>query len=162
VLEMRVDVAKAFFFDRDVVVKSADAATRRNQSKFGAFTRRNARDLLKYKKRPSSPGQAPAVHRTLSRPKKRKDGSLGTQAVSPLKEFVFFALDLGGRVVVIGPAKLNRPGDAPHALEYGGTSSFVRQGKTVTINVAPRPFMRPSFEKAKRDLPEIWRDSISR
>lgn len=161
-LPFKVDVAKAFFFDRAVVQNAVDAATRKNLSKFGAFVRRNARDILKYRKRSSSAGEPPTVHRTMARQKRGKDGATRTQSVSPLKEFIFFAMDVGNRSVVIGPARLNKPGDAPHALEYGGTSTVLKDGQAITIRIAARPYMAPSFEKAKRDLPDIWRDSVNR
>lgn len=157
-LNFKVNLAKQFFFDRAAVKNAVDKATLRNHSKFGAFTRRNARDLLKYRKSPSRPGQPPTVHRTMS----RKTSKGKVQSVSPLKEFIFFALDTGSRSVVIGPARLNKPGDAPHALEYGGASTVSVNGKTVSINVRARPYMRPSFLKAVRDLPDIWKNSIQR
>ena len=157
-----VQQARAFFFDRPAVQNAADSATRKNLSKFGAFTRRNARDLLRYRKRTSSPGEPPSVHKTAVKSKRGKDGAFTLQAVSPLKENIFFSYEPGTKSVVIGPARLNKPGDAPHALEYGGSSTVTRDGNTVTLLIEPRPYMRPSFQKAQRDLPDIWRDSIQK
>lgn len=161
-LQFRVELAKNFFFDREVVRKAADAATRRNLSKFGAFVRRAAKQSLRYRKESSAPGSPPSAHRTATRFRKGKDGTTKAQAVSPLREFIFFAYEPATRSVVIGPAKLNKPGNAPAALEYGGPSTIERDGKTVAINVRARPFMRPAFEQVRAELPGIWRDSVRR
>lgn len=161
-LSLKVDVGKSFFFDRKVVADAVDSASRKNLSKFGAFVRQRARSILRYRKGSSAPGQPPSVHRTGRKERKQKDGTSKVQPISPLKEFIFFALDRSNRSVVIGPARLNKPGDAPHALEYGGTSAVQKDGKSVTINVLARPYMRPAFEHVKRELPAIWRDSVKR
>lgn len=161
-LPFSVGAAKSLFFDRAVVLRAAERAKARGLSKFGAYVRRNAKDLLKYRAQPSAAGSPPSVHRTMTRTKTNRAGVAKTQRVSPLREFLFFAYDPARKSVVIGPAKLDRPGDAPAALEYGGTSRVERDGKTVTITVRARPYMRPAFEKAARDLPAIWRDSIKR
>lgn len=162
---LKADVMMRYFFDRDLVKKAVDAKARGALSKYGAFVRRNAKDLLKYRAQPSAAGSPPSVHRTMTRAKKGKAGAAGgggAQRVSPLREFVFFSFDARTKSVVIGPAKLNKPGDAPRALEYGGTSSVRLDGRTVSIRVAPRPFMRPAAEKARRELPGILRDFVRR
>jgi len=56
-------------------------------------------------------------------------------------------------------------GDAPAALEHGGTSRVTsggRRNKHVvrTVRVRPRAYMRPAFEKEMENLPKLWQDSI--
>ena len=142
-------VAKQMFFDRDKVRRKTDAGTRRVLSKFGAFVRTAARHSIRTRKRTSAPGEPPSSHTGL------------------LKRFIFFGYDRGRRSVVIGPMRLNQKvGDAPAALEYGGTSTAVeglrRQRRKRRIRIAARPYMGPAFEQEKPKLPAMWRGSITR
>ena len=161
-LNMSISMAKSNFFDRSAVITRMKKATMRNLSKFGAYVRTRARTSLRYRDKPSMPGQPPHAHKTMRRTKTSKKGKVSTQSVSPLRDFLFFAADQSRTSVVIGPARLSgRLGDAPSALEYGG-SSVVRApgGGTRTVQIAARPFMRPAFEDTKDKLPEIWRNSL--
>jgi hypothetical protein len=138
---------KRLFFDRRAVHRSADRATRRVLSRFGAFVRRTAKSSIRKRKRPSAPGKPPSSHTGL------------------LKRFIFFGYEPNRRSVVIGPARLNQKiGDAPHALEHGGVSTVVEglRGKRRKrrVRIAARPFMGPAFEKERPGLPALWRDSI--
>lgn len=166
-MEFTVKLARRNFFDRAAVIRRTDAATRRNHSKFGAFLRQNARRSLKYQEATSSAGDPPAVHKTMTRPGKvsKKTGKAGKpQGVSPLREFLFFAQDPARKSVVVGPAKLNaKLGDAPRALEYGGTSEVrIPGGGTRMVRIRARPYVRPALSETIRELPAIWRDSIKR
>ncbi len=140
---------KRMFFDRKAVTGAADRATRRVFSKFGAFVRRTARSSIRKRKRASSPGEPPSSRTGL------------------LKRFIFFGYDRTKRSVVIGPQKLNQSiGDAPEALEYGGTSTVVEGLKSNRrkrkVKIAARPYMGPAFEKQRPQLPAMWRDSVKR
>ena len=142
---MRLD--KSTFFDRPKVMNAVDRATRRVLSKFGAFVRTTARSSIRRRKGASAPGKPPSSHTGL------------------LKRFIFFGYEPGNRSVVIGPARLNQKvGDAPHALEYGGTSTVVegtqRNRTTRRAKIAARPFMGPAFEKEKPQLPKLWSNSV--
>ena len=144
-IRMRLD--KSTFFDRPKVMKAVDRATRRVLSRFGAFVRTTARSSIRQRKHPSGPGRPPSSHTGL------------------LKRFIFFGYDRSRRSVVIGPARLNQKvGDAPHALEYGGTSTVVegtRNKRTKRrVAIAARPFMGPAFEKEKPQLTKLWSDSV--
>lgn len=130
---------KAAFFDRATVVKSVDKATRRVLSRFGAFVRRRAQNLIRTKKGSSSPGQPPHSHTGL------------------LKRFIFFAYDKLTKSVVIGPVKIRDNSEAPRLLEHGGnTTNELGQ----RLHYEPRPFMGPAFERELKELPPEWRDSI--
>ena len=67
--------------------------------------------------------------------------------------------------MVIGPQRLNQKvGDAPQALEYGGTSTIVEsvrgRRKKRRVRVKARPFMGPAFQKEQPKLPAMWAGSV--
>jgi len=144
----RIDSVKGLFFDRKAVQNAADRATRRVLSRFGAFVRRGARSSIRKRKKPSEPGRPPSSHTGL------------------LKRFIFFGYEPRRRSVVIGPVRLNQMvGDAPAALEHGGTSRVVtgsrRRGRRVrSVTIRPRPFMGPAFEREMPKLPAKWANSV--
>ncbi len=140
-------VTKQMFFDRKAVTSRVDRATRKVLSRFGAFVRTGARHSIRKRKATSAPGEPPSSHTGL------------------LRKFIFFGYDRDRRSVVIGPQRLNQKvGDAPHALEYGGTSTVVEglrsRRKKRRIKVAARPFMGPAFEREQPKLPAMWAKSI--
>ncbi len=130
--------AKSGFFDRSAVVKAMDKTNRANLSKFGAFTRTAGRSSLRSTKKISRPGMPPASH------------------VGTVKKLLFFAYDPSRKSVVIGPVGSKPDPKALRLLEEGGQD--VRRGKTLIYR--PRPFMGPAFEKTKKQLPEIWANSM--
>lgn len=130
---------KHLFFDHPKVLSAVDKATRSVLSRFGAFVRRTAKGSIRKRKASSAPGNPPSSHTGL------------------LKRFIFFSYDPGQRSVVIGPMRLNQKNtDAPHTLEYGGSTAV----KNKTVRIAPRPFMGPAFEKEKQTLPHLWKHSV--
>ena len=138
---------KKLFFDRKAVTGKVDRAARKVLSRFGAFVRRAAKSSIRKRKRVSSPGQPPSSRSGL------------------LKKFIFFGYEPSRRNVVIGPAKLNQKiGDAPHALEHGGTSTVLQglrgRRKKRRVKIKARPFMGPAFDKEKPKLPAMWAGSI--
>lgn len=140
-------VTKQMFFDRKAVMGAVDRTTRKVLSRFGAFVRTSARHSIRKRKRVSKPGEPPSSHTGL------------------LRNFIYFGYDRGRRSVVIGPERLNQKvGDAPHALEYGGTSTVVEglrgRRKKRRIRIAARPYMGPAFEREKPKLPAMWESSI--
>jgi len=143
---IRMDL-KAIFFDRKAVMRGMDRTTRRVLSKFGAFVRRGAKSSIRKRKCPSSPGEPPSSHTGL------------------LRRFIFFGYDRSRRSVVIGPQRLNQKiGDAPHAMEYGGTSTVIEglrgKRKKRRVKMAARPYMAPAFEQEKPKLAAMWAGSI--
>jgi len=137
---------KRMFFDSKTVRKKTDKTTRRVLSRFGAFVRRTARQSIRKRKKASQPGKPPSSH------------------VGLLKKFIFFGFDVLRRSVVIGPARLTRKGrgEAPSALEYGGTVTMQGSGNKKKARVRPRPYMGPALDKEKDQLPALWRDSIKK
>jgi len=143
---IRMDL-KAIFFDRKAVRSAVDRTTRRVLSKFGAFVRRGAKSSIRKRKRASTPGEPPSSHTGL------------------LRRFIFFGYDRSQRSVVIGPQRLNeRIGDAPRALEHGGTSTVIEglrgKRKKRRVKMAARPYMGPAFEQEKPKLAAMWAGSI--
>jgi len=148
---------KRLFFDRQAVLNAVDQATRRVLSRFGAFTRRIAKNSIRQRRGTSAPGTPPFSHTGL------------------LRKFLFFAYDPSARSVIIGPARLRGRGygEAPALLEYGGAgerSFLAKTGSTVPgqglawrrkhVHIRPRPYMGPAFVKAKENLPDMWANSV--
>ena len=136
---------KRMFFTSKAVLSATDRATRRVLSKFGAYVRRTAKSSIRKRKAISRPGKPPSSHTGL------------------LKRFILFGYDPTRRSVVIGPLRLTRGGrgDAPRALEEGGTSRLVRRGRKKRVKIKARPFMGPAMEREKPKLPQMWRNSVS-
>jgi hypothetical protein len=136
---------KQMFFTSKAVLSATDRATRRVLSKFGAYVRRTAKSSIRKRKAISRPGKPPSSHTGL------------------LKRFILFGYDPAKRSVVIGPLRLTRDGrgDAPQALEEGGTSRTVRRGRKKRVKIKARPYMGPAMEKEKPKLPHMWRNSVS-
>ena len=141
---------KQMFFTSKVVLSATDRATRRVLSRFGAYVRRTAKSSIRKRKAASQPGRPPSSHTGL------------------LKKFILFGYDPARRSVVIGPMRLNQKiGDAPEALEHGGTSRVILGGRRKrrlarTVKIRPRPFMGPAMEQEKPKLPSMWRNSVSK
>jgi len=165
-LTMSIGKSKDFFFDSEAVVKAMDAASRKALSKGGAFVMRGARKSIKKApkqlgrdasgkfvaegSRSSSPGQPPYSHTGL------------------LRDRIFFAaVTAPGRPsVVIGPERIASGGEAPSALEFGGSSTVTvgRRGnrKRRSVRIAARPYMGPALEREAPKLPEQFRNSVVR
>ncbi len=140
-------VCKKMFFDNKAVTSRVSKTARRVLSKFGAFVRTTARHSIRRRKAASPPGSPPSSHTGL------------------LKKFIFFGYDSRRESVVIGPERLNQKiGDAPEALEYGGSSTIVerRRGRRrkQRVRIKARPYMGPAFEQEKPKLPAMWAGSI--
>lgn len=140
---MRLAQAKAGFFDRAGVIAATTVAQRKVLSRFGAFVRQRARTSIRTRPGTSPPGGPPFSH------------------VGLLRRFILFAYDAERGSVVIGPVRLNaKSGEAPRLLEHGGPALRVRWGLARRVSYAPRPFMRPAFDRELPHLPPLWRDSI--
>jgi hypothetical protein len=167
---------KAFFFDKPRVVKLIDDTTRRAFSRFGAFVRDDARKSIRTRKKASQPGNPPNSHTGIL---KRfiyfaLDPNRRSVIIGPAKtNQIFFGQD-------------RRPvsGTVPEVLEYGGAIGILEvqksyQGGTFwtradlrsrrrlagrplrlrQVNIRPRPYMHPAFDKNLTELPRIWADS---
>lgn len=142
-IDMRI---KRLFFDRKAVIAAVDKARRAVLSKAGAFIRTVARTSIRPRKGSAPPGSPPHSH------------------VGLLRNFIFFGYDRASDSVVVGPAKLNKPTEAPRVLEHGGVTTATRfaRGKLRKrrIRVKPRPYMGPALEKERSKLPKLWAGSV--
>lgn len=156
------------FFDRPLVKRAVDAATRRELSRAGAFVRRRAQTSMRRRRGSSPAGSPPFAH----------EGSL--------RKLLFFSYDPKAKSVVIGPVRF-RDGRAPSLLEFGGSvhikprTIYMPKGevrrlpagsfagrKLVPVRVSgvltykPRPYMGPALEAEADNLPSYWRSSVRR
>jgi hypothetical protein len=138
----RLSEIKKMFVDTDAVKNAVDKATLKVLAKFGAFVRTTSKRSIRSagkKNATSQQGEPPRSHTGL------------------LKKFIFFGVEKDKQNVVIGPAKLNKPGYAAQALEEGGRS-IRSDGKSITIHA--RPFMKPAFDKEIVKAPDMWRNAV--
>lgn len=146
---IRLNQAKSMFFDTKAVMSAAERGTQRVLSKFGAFVWRKSRQSIRKRNRVSTPGQPPSGH--------------GEQL---LKKNIFFMYERARQNVIIGPILLNgRIGDAPAALEHGGTTQILagpRRAREIRrIEIEQRPYMGPAFQEVvTKELPDLWKNSI--
>jgi len=128
------------FFDSATIKNEVDTQTRKVLSKFGAFVRQTSRRSIRRGKGSSKPGKPPFSHTGL------------------LKQFIYFGFDPHRAGVVIGPVVVSgKSGKALQALESGG---MVRLPDGRDVEIKPRPFMGPAFEKELPQMASLWRDAI--
>lgn len=109
---------KNLFFDRELVKRAVDRATRANLSKAGGEIRKIARQSMRYATEPkfgslrvrpvSKPGEPP-------------------RAVRPhpwIRKNLFFGFNPGNRGIVVGPVGFARGSGAPRILEFGGRAAI--------------------------------------
>jgi hypothetical protein len=140
---LRIVQVKGLFFDRQSIQSAVSRTERKVLSRFGAFVRQDAQQRIQRRKRASKPGEAP------------------TNRTGLLKRHIYFVFEPERRSVVIGPARLNRSTDAPQTLEHGGEVVIeTKANDKVEVEIKPRPYMGPAFEKEQSQLPSLWKDSI--
>lgn len=164
------------FFDRERVLKQLNRNEARRLGMAGAYVRRAARSSIRKarKKRKDELTREEqiiyeiAVDRAIRDGRKKpkiwwfapsKPGEPPRSVFGLLREHIYFVYDPNRRSVVIGPAKLNgTDGEAPHALEFGGTVTSSRRNRAVYI--APRPYMRPALNSVIDEFPELYRNCM--
>lgn len=165
-LTMSIGKSKDLFFDREVVKRAMDAATRRALSRGGAFVMRAARKSIRPARKVQSrdeQGRFSFVRAESSRPGEPPRSHTGL-----LRDRILFAaaLGMGSPSVVVGPERIAGGGEAPGALEFGGQSAVVtgRKGnrKRRAVRIEARPFMRPALEREAPKLPEQFRNAVVR
>ena len=130
-----------WFFDTAAVLRATTAAERKVLSRMGAFVRQRARSSLRKRKAVSPPGSPPSSH----------EGSL--------RKYLFFSYEPRSRSVVVGPAKLNKPGSVPHLLEHGGTAAGRHGGPR---HYRPRPFMGPALDAERPKFAAMWKGAVTK
>jgi hypothetical protein len=159
---MQIDFkVKSLFFDQSVVAKLIDKKTKKALSKVGAYIRRRAQTSIRYKDKPSRPGQPPHGHRSERFTRtNRKTGK--RRSVSPLRELIFFAYNPDTKSVVVGPVVFAgaRKSDylVPSVIEKGGLVSLFSRGKKRRARYRPRPFMRPALLAELPNIPNEFKE----
>lgn len=162
-LEVTIRGVKASFFDSEKVLKAVKKGAVKALSKCGAFVRREAKSSIRYATKSATPGQPPKAHRgRLTRTSKKKDGTVTTRQVSPLKELIYFAYDERTGSVVSGPAdfknRASRAYRVPTLMEQGGTVA-VRTPKALKVARYPgNPFMAPALRRVQAKFPAMFQD----
>ena len=168
----RVDVAskktiasiKGMFFDRDRVLKAADAAQIRVLSKFGAYIRTRAQRSMRRRKGASAAGTPPSSHGADKKPKGAKYRGAW------LRELLFFSYEPITKTCVVGPLGF-KSSPVPHLHEFGGSLpvrerriNFPNGGyRIVPGEVKPypaRPYMRPALAAELPKFAGLFRGSI--
>ena len=127
------------FFDKALLAKRLDPATKRAMIKFAKFVRVAAKSSIRpggKGNQTSAPGEPPRSH------------------TGVLRTMMLYAFDDAVKSVVIGPALTGRKNVAA-VLEYGGQ-------ETTGKSRAPRPYMRPAFEKQKASIADLFRDLLTK
>lgn len=138
-----VSMAISTFFDKSIVEKRLDKATRKSLSMVGAFVRSDAirainrfggtKRKLKVVDENLDPvlvsrsknGVVPSGKQQQVRTRdSSKPGEPPMSQTGLLKKFLFFSWDGSTNSVVIGPAAINRSSGAPSRLEFGGTTTM--------------------------------------
>lgn len=119
-IDLKMEVAKGFFFDRAAVTSAVDGAKAKSLSQAGAFIRATAMGLIR------SPGKKGNASKPGSPPKNR---------TGLLRDKIMFVYNPASKSVVVGPVKLSNSnlsledGDSvpesgqpvPKLLEHGGS-----------------------------------------
>ena len=147
-------VAKKFLLNRAHILRRVRRAKERELKKIGGFARTTERRLFRRpgkrsKSNTSKPGSPPKHH-------------------TKLKNTVFFAVDVDGDWMVIGPKwepTQSQTIPAPQLLNEGGTGriSSDRKNKKYRVSIyKPRPYRKKMIEilLAKKKIPQRFKNSI--
>jgi hypothetical protein len=151
---VKFGVALSGFFDRNAVLSKLTPAEAVALSKFGAFVRQRAMTSIRKsgkKGKPSSPGSPPRSHDKIT--------PGGGRAKHLLRTLMFFSYDASSNSVVIGPAVINRPTNAPALCEFGGKAIRPmrgRRGRFVFVRYPARPYMNPALERERPKFPQLF------
>jgi hypothetical protein len=128
-------------FDAAKIVREMDSKTRNALTQAGAFVRRTSRRSMRSRKSSAPTGSPPSAHN------------------GALKNAVLFALDRGGKSVVIGPVR-GRTGALGQMLEFGGdetvTKKFKDGSRQFVVKHTPHKFMGPAASAEFPQLASRW------
>ncbi len=177
--DLKIVEAKEGFFDREAVIKQLDPITRKVLNRFGAYVRITSRGYIKKARRKSERDLDPqerkryrrasaiALYYGRAKPllpfKPSEEGKPPKTITGLLKKFIFYSYDRTTHSAVIGPALMNSPTGAPAALEFGGTAELTGgPDRGQTIEIKPRPYMKPAFELGLKQLDRFWTEAARR
>jgi hypothetical protein len=142
---IRLNTAKAKFFDPKKIKDPAERAGLSMLAKFGAYVRRRAKSSIRKRKKVSEPGMPPSSH------------------LGQLKDFLFFFVEKEQKNVVVGPILLGKgDGTAPRLLEHGGDvmRRRAKQKHDQRYHYSERPFMQPAFDAEIEKAPALLKDKV--
>jgi hypothetical protein len=157
---------KAMFFDRQAVIDRVAAATWTALQRIGQLVQRTAKASIKPRRRGvfSPPGRPPYDHvgaaRRARNARRKRQGLPAVRGGFKGIRHILYGYDPANQSVVIGPVALRDVGVVPPILEYGGTETIKRGGKTVRAHYAPRPFMGPAEAKERPRFASMWANSV--
>lgn len=165
-ITVKLDTAKKMFFDPNKVLKDMDKKTEKALGRGGAMIRQDARRLIKsavVKRRGRlKKGQ---LRRTINRGSS-KPGDPPFSQTGRLRENIFYfpIREFGHWNVVVGPVRLNNSTDAPHTLEFGGSTTVTkltsqRRIEHRKVDIEARPYMAPALQSLldRGKLPDQFR-----
>lgn len=157
------------FFDRSAVIKATERKERKALGAVGAVIRREARTLVRQRKRPSK----------RSRGRKTRPSRAGQPPVSWTKpgiRDIFFHYVPSAKSVVAGPLQFNHSPDVPGQLEHGENVRITEskyadrempwapgrwedgpvETRTRTVKIRERPFMGPALANNQDKILDIF------
>jgi len=141
---------KGKFVDRKAIQRAIAKSKKRPLVRWGALTRKIARQSIRKRKKSASPGKPPSSHSS-----------------EPNLRTIFFAWDFETETVPVGPIVTGSriTPKLPGVIQEGGvtrTRIGLRRGKSrvVETKVKPHPFMGPAMEKSQATAPDLFKDSI--
>jgi len=171
-----------FDLNKGILADKTASAVERNLVRNGLMLRRTMQQLMRYRKKPSKPGQPPSAHKVDA---KHPRGPL-------LKKMLFSDFDRATKSVVAGPEGFGT-GNVPSMVDGGSVirirrpmvsrrtgkpmspkqkMAFERKKKagtlpprsrvmeTVSVRVAPRPFRDPALKKEGPKLKGVWANTV--
>lgn len=131
-----------YFFDSPAVLRAMDRATRRVQSRQGAFIRQRARTSIRRRKKSSPAGQPPSAH------------------VAGGIKLIFFSWDPATESTVVGPVPTAGTAVAPGLLERGGEARRQTRSGAVRLHYRGNPFMAPAERAERPKFAALYRNSL--
>jgi hypothetical protein len=176
---VQIRVKNAKFFDRDVIY-GIDLAHHNAMRKFGAYIRRDAqRSMRTARKRKTKkntklvvvgpPGQKRAK-RVSSKPS--APGTPPRSVIGHIKRFLWFEYSPEIKNLVVGPiflppaknkvSKFTVPAMHEQMEKVHAYATRILKNKIVHSTYPQRPFMRPAFDRQRKKLPQLYKDSVRR
>lgn len=155
-LQFKIEKSKQFFLDDRKILNAVKRAKVRALLYPAAAIRLTAIRSIRKRDGTSQPGSPPLSH-----------------GAHLLRSHIYY-LPQPSRAdvhwVLIGAARLNKPGLAPNALEFGGDvrpsprlNAMRRKAghsELKTVKIAARPFMKPALDANIEKVPAAWKNAV--
>lgn len=177
---LKIEAVARSFFDREAVQKALGKKLARGLSRFGSYVMTGARGRIRKRKKPSKPGQSPtnwtgALKQGIvfAADLTKKSVVIGPVRINGRSSGTApQVLEHGGQITTGQTAQKYRIGDIA-ALRPGGRKVKLRSAAQAALasrlssasatasmkTIAPRPYMKPAFDKELGKLAEIMDQS---